>query len=131
MSVDFNYSDFIDHGELALYSAALLTPAIYLVAKDPREARFPCRLFFLLVPVTLLIFSSITFSGVLATTIDPSQTPHLNKDFLIKFSGSLFIFSAMTVYFIWVLNNVRLAEDLNTLRKKQRKQLLDDFDKTE
>lgn len=59
-----HWLDFASHGEFALYSAALLAPAIYIVTAGPGGVPFPSRTFVVLIEIILLLLAVLAFSGI-------------------------------------------------------------------
>ena len=57
-------SDFVSHGEFAIYAASLVSPASYLILRDyKRTIFFPGRILLGLCALVLLVFSVMIFSA--------------------------------------------------------------------
>lgn len=131
ISVKIPLTNFIDHGEFALYSAALLSPAFYLVAVDRNPPGFPYRRSFILVLVVLILASTGIFAGVIVGTTLQNQPFILDKSFLRYITIFIFIISIFSSLAISVLDNARLEPNLQAMKAKEMKKLEDEFDKTE
>jgi hypothetical protein len=59
---------FIDNGELAIYSASILSPTLYLILKDFKTSIFANRHIFALVSLLFLLVSSFLFASVVASS---------------------------------------------------------------
>ncbi|MDP2278702.1 MAG: hypothetical protein Q8K51_10810, partial [Nitrospirota bacterium] len=126
----FSFTDFIDHGEFALYSAALLSPALYIIGKDRTPAGFPYRIFFILILPMGLLFATLVFSGVVFATVTQNQPLNLNKEFLRNSTVILLILSVLFPFLINVLDNIRREPDMRTIKAHEMKKLEDQFDET-
>lgn len=63
---DTPISDYVIHGEFALYSASIISGTAFLVFRDIRNKPFPCRLWFGLLCLVIAIVSTLVFAGVFA-----------------------------------------------------------------
>lgn len=130
-SQPFGWRDFFRHGEFALYSAAILAPAIQLLSREFRTIFFEHRWLHLLVAVVGLLVSALLFSAVIATS-PPSGSPlRLNQGMLIWGSMGLFLSSATFVFFVTFLDYQRLARDIRAVQDKSLRELKRSFKHTE
>lgn len=131
LTTKFSFTDFIDHGEFALYSAALLSPALYIIGKDRKPAGFPYRTFFILLLPIGLLAAALVFSSVVFATVTQDQPLNLNKQFLRYFTVILLSLSVLFSFLINVLDNIRREPDMHSIKAHEMKELEDQFDETE
>src|SRR2546427_10690573 len=80
------FSTFSSNGEFAIYSAAILAPSLYLIAKDRTTSNFLFRPFFSLICVVGLLLSAMLFAGVTAVHTGGLGSVSLNVGFLRTFT---------------------------------------------
>jgi hypothetical protein len=131
LSQSVNWSDFVRHGEFALYSAAFLSPALYLITRDVALAPFVHRQLFALSTIVLIVCSALLFAGVTAATKGSIHGIVLDENVLIKVSIPLLLLSSLVAFVVTVLDNARLRPDVRRLAAASEQQLEKDFDKTE
>ncbi|MDQ3816154.1 MAG: hypothetical protein M3362_00510 [Acidobacteriota bacterium] len=132
LSINYNFGTFTSNGEFALYSAAMLAPACYLIAKDYKDTVFVYRSVFIFICVFCLLFSAILFSLVTAVNgIGKEKLPiKFDADFLRTSTLYLFIVSIIIAYIATAVDSYRiLPEDIRDMRQDAINKLGDDFDK--
>jgi hypothetical protein len=131
-SIKFDFATFSSNGEFALYSAALIAPACYLIVKDYKNSIFIYRSIFTLVSLLCLLASTILFAGVTAVnSIGKDQIPFkLDLDFLRIITLVLFAVSVIISFIATAVDTYRiLPEDIRDERKEELEKLEDAFDK--
>jgi len=124
----FSWTDYSKHGELALYSAALLAPTLRVIARDVGESEFVRRQSFLFFCWIFLTGSVALYSGVIAVYgVVPGGMPpaeaSLNTVLLFRFSLSLFILTILISFLVRLIDFQRIEpkeileiQDANTQR---------------
>lgn len=128
-STKFSYTDLIDHGELAIYAAALITPALHIIIKDRQMKTFPYRTGLVIFSIIILITSVGFFSGVVVSAVK-SDIGILDKKFLRYMTTSLWLFSIIISYLVSVLDCSLTTPDLNAIKGVEMKDLEQKFDET-
>jgi len=95
ISKHFRWTEFSQHGELALYSAAFLAPTLRLIGKDVEGSVFVRRQTFLFFGWIFLTAAVALYSGVLTAAAFPPNIVQINGWLLLAFSLSLFIVSIL------------------------------------
>ncbi len=124
-----SWSDFSDHGEFAIYSAAMLAPTFYVILRDLKTPGFPGRLIFGLLTLTGILVATGFFAAVTTAFMSPVPLVTLNSFFLRYGTMSLFIFSASLAFIVTVLDNARVQPDVRSIVASEQKELERDFDK--
>jgi hypothetical protein len=86
----FYLNDFIKHGEFALYTAAFLAPALQLVVRNIKDAKYVLGTGAVLFAVAGLVVAVNIYSGVVVGVSYPQQ---LDELFLFRVSIILFLSS--------------------------------------
>lgn len=125
------------HGELALYSAALMGGTLYLVGRDFTKTPFVYRPFFLLAAIVILLTAAVVFgsvTGVYAAIAgrDGEGGARLDREYLVWISLTLLIASGVLASFVHLLNSIMTGmEDLKHITGGQEKSLEERFDALE
>jgi hypothetical protein len=129
-SQKIQWTDFFRHGEFALYSAAIITPAIYLILKEKFNIPFLRRHLCGFLAFSFLIFSTLIFAGVTIIAVNQNvQRPVvLNESFLVHSSIVVFCLSVFLVFFVTLGDNLITQEDLREVEQRSGKKLEKDFD---
>ncbi len=128
-SQKIQWIDFSRHGEFALYSAAIITPAIYLILKEKFNIPFLRRHLCGFLAFAFLIFSTLIFAGVTVIAVNQNvQRAVLNEPFLVRSSIVVFCLSVFLVFFVTLGDNLLTREDLRELEQRSGKKLEKDFD---
>ena len=114
---------FCQQGEFAIYSAALLAPAIYLIT---RSAQMALKRILLLVAVVSLFISGIVFAGVKSGQLFGTS---FDSNFLRDTTLILFVASTLLFYLVNVFECARLGADIQKARAESLKTLEKEFDK--
>ena len=117
--------NFASNGELALYSAALLTPALYLVGRDVTDP-FVHRQMFMLFGMLLLVIAALLFAA--ATAAGTTQNAELvgiklNKDVLVTGSSWLLVCAVLYAFIVNLLDVVLLRFDPSVSAANDREAL--------
>src|SRR5438034_10075121 len=131
LSQSVDWSDFVKHREFALYSAAFLSPALYLITRDVAQAPFVHRQLFALSTIVLIVCAALLFAGVTAATKGSIHGIVLDEKVLIKVSIPLLLLSSLVAFVVTVLDNARLRPDVRRLAAGSERQLEKDFDEAE
>jgi len=105
------FSDFSGNGEFALYSAAMLAPALYLILKDFKNSPFMYRHAFAGISALGLSLSMLLFAGVTAVHTGGLGSITLDQVFLRKITLGLFVGSVVLSFLTEVLDKQRTLED--------------------
>ena len=133
-SKNIQWLDFVRNGEFALYSAATLAPALYLITRD--DMKMPCIdknvcgiVIFILSGLSVLIFA-----GVLFTKYNQSQqNSKLNIHFLVIASLTIYILSMLILFILTLADNILTEQKINYkgLLNKDADDLSSKFDQLE
>lgn len=132
----FSWLDYSQHGELALYSAALLAPTLRVIARDVGESEFVLRQYFLFFSWIFLTASVALYSGVItAFGLLPAGTlpsdASLNKILLFRFSWVLFILAVGTSVLVRLIDFQRIEpKEILEIQSDSEKRLENAFEKT-
>lgn len=127
-SQEIRWIDFFKDGEFALYSAALIAPALYLILKENFKIPFLQRhlcgfLAFFFLICSLLIFSAVT---ALSANESLGKAVILNESFLVKTSITIFALTVILVFFV-KLGDDLTAEGIYKLKQKAAEELEKNF----
>lgn len=118
--------EFFKHGELAIYSASLLTSTLYLMVKSGRGFKGS-----IILPILGLLVSAFLFAGVLSVDILASTTVSIDEKFLMKTSWPVYVLSVLGFYFANVCENVRLTTDVQDVAYREFNEFESRFDNME
>src|SRR5713226_5978950 len=117
-SKHFNWIEYTQHGELALYSAAFLAPTLRLIGKDVEDSVFVRRQSFLFL------------GGILAAEMPPN-TIHVDTRLLFGFSIFLFAVSVILSSLVRLIDYQRIQpKQVFALQHASETRLDDEFEKT-
>jgi hypothetical protein len=131
----FSWIEYSQHGELALYSAALLAPTIRVIARDVGESEFVRRQTFLFLGLILITGSVALYSGILAVagvlpTGAATVGTTINSLLLFRFSFSLLVMTVMISFVVRLIDYQRIeGREILDLQDANEKRLESDFDK--
>ena len=120
-------SYFIDNGELAIYSASILSPTLYLILKDFKTSIFANRHIFALISLLFLLVSSFLFTSVIAASAGTFQVDQL---FLRRWTIIVYIVSACLAFIVTVIDQSRSTKDIRTYHAKEFQELRERFGDT-
>ncbi len=122
-----SWLDFASHGEFALYSAALLAPAIYITVTEREDLPFPSRTLFVFVAFILLLVSLLIFAGI--TVLQRfNLVGHIKGESVVLWSLGLYVTSAIVAFVVDLFDNLRRAPDVRKLAADRQKALEQRFD---
>jgi uncharacterized membrane protein YhaH (DUF805 family) len=119
---NFVLNDFIKHGEFALYTAAFLAPALQLVVRNIRDAKYVLGTGAVLFAVAGLVVSGIIYSGVVVGVPSPQQ---IDESFLFKVSIILFASSLAFAVLVTLIENQQLNPNVTKSEADDQKALND------
>jgi hypothetical protein len=123
-----NWYDFVIHGELVIYSAALIAASTRLIAKDTTTFPFVHREMFTLSAILAVGLCTALYSAI-KTAILLSLQNTINDAFIARFSVVLLLGSLMFSSLVFLLDQQRVKPDVIGILAHQEKQLDNDFDK--
>ncbi len=107
------FKNIIKNGELFIYSATTLAPAMYIVTRDRENvSSFPSRHTFI---DFVIIFTAISVATFTYQRVKPQQFP----DIIIYISMIMFVLSIVIFYFALVYNNTFLANPGEMMRNEE------------
>jgi hypothetical protein len=121
-------SDFSQHGEFALYSAAMFAPTLYVISRDLKIPGFWARSFLVLLTLLGILAATCFFVAVTTAFLVPKPALEINQVFLRRGTFGLFLFSAALSFLVTALDNARLLPDVRGITNQQQEQLLRQFD---
>ena len=127
LSQDPTWTQFSEHGEFALYTAALVAPAFHTVSREFRVPGLRGRQFFLLASfccMFLAVFAYVAVGSAYAS--NPSSI--IDQAFLAWLTLGIFVLSTVLALCVTVLDYARLSSDLPEVVAGQRQNLKREFD---
>jgi hypothetical protein len=123
-----NWYDFVVHGELVIYSAALIAASTRLIAKDTETFPFVHREMFTLTAILALVLCVALYSAI-KTAILFSLQGTINNTFIARFSLTLLLISLAFSFLVFLLDQQRVNPNVIGILARQEGQLGADFDK--
>jgi hypothetical protein len=123
-----NWYDFVVHGELVIYSAALIAASTRLIAKDTKTFPFVHREMFTLSAILALVLCVALYSAI-ETAILFSLQGTINNTFIARFSLTLLTISLLFATLVFLLDQQRINPNVIGILAQQEKKLDDAFDK--
>jgi hypothetical protein len=123
-----NWYDFVIHGELVIYSAALIASSTRLIAKDTNTFPFVHREMFILSAILGVGLCTALYSAI-KTAILLSLQNTINNSFIARFSIKLLVLSLIFSSLVFLLDQQRVNPNVIGILAHQEKQLDNDFDK--
>jgi hypothetical protein len=118
---------FTEHGEFALYTAAIVAPAFHTLGRDLKIPGFRGRQFLLLVSVCCMLLAVCVYVAVSSAYMSTSLPNEINQAFLAYGTVVLFILSTGLAFCVTVLDYARLSSDPRAVLDGQREELKKDF----
>lgn len=120
----FNWNDFVKHGEFALYTASFLAPALQVVIRNIRDARYVLGSGSVLLALFGLLCSAIIYASI-ATSIAAklSSTIQIDEPFLFQVSFILFPVSFTFAVVVTLIENQMSTPNVSAIEKDQREEL--------
>lgn len=125
-----NWYDFVVHGELVIYSAALIAASTRLIAKDTETFPFVHREMFTLAAILALVLCVALYSTI-KTAILLSLQGTINNPFIARFSLTLLIMSLAFSFIVFLLDQQRFSPNVSGIIKRQEDELDSAFDRLE
>ena len=125
-SSDWTPTQFVDHGEFAIYSAGLLAYALFIVVRE-YQAPFPERAAWGLLTGVLLVLSVIVFTAVSAADAQPKVAEELNR-VPLRVVSLLFYLLALGASYLLTVRKEGLTFDMEAVRGERMATLEDKFD---
>lgn len=123
-----NWYDFVVHGELVIYSAALIAASTRLISKDTDTFPFVHREMFTLVAILCLVLCVALYSAI-KTTFLLSLQGTINNPFIAKFSLAVLFISLVFSFLVFLLDQQRVNPNVRGIIKRQEIALDTAFDK--
>jgi len=120
-------SQFTEHGEFALYTAALVAPAFHTLGRDLKVPGFKGRQLLLLLSVCCMLLAVCIYVAVSSAYISNALSNEINQDFLAYGTVVLFVLSTVLAFCVTVLDYARLSSDPRDVLAGQREELKKDF----
>jgi hypothetical protein len=121
--------DFSRQGEFALYAAALLAPAFYMVVHDRSEMPFAGRPMFVLLGLAGVLLAVACYTMVAPQTSKAVTFIALDRDFVGRGTIWLFVGSLAFSLIVIGLDNARTDPEVWEIVKRQQQHLENDFDR--
>lgn len=110
-----SFSDFANHGEFALYSAAMFASSFHILGRDLGKANIPGRWIFILLGVPGIIVVTLFYAAVTTAFMVPIQSLQIDSIFLRRVTLALFVFSSLMAFFLTALDNQRLQPQVEEI----------------
>jgi hypothetical protein len=120
------FGQFIQHGELAIYTTAILAPALHTVVRDFRVPGFKGRQFLLLLSVLMMFVSLCVYAAVSSAFASNPSIP-IDQRVLGWVTIPVFCLAVLLSFFVTVLDYSRLSSDPRAVVDNQRKTLDEQF----
>lgn len=114
-----NVTEFAHAGEFALYSAAMVAPALYLLAQDRKRKPFPARVALILASIVLMLLAVGSYLLVAPEVL--AGTVPQNSVIRVYSWSTIWLFGAATVFFyvISILDATRPIQDIRKIDDSQ------------
>lgn len=116
----FYLNDFVRHGEFALYTAAFLAPALQLVVRNIKDAKYVLGTGAVLFAVAGLVVAVNIYSGVVVGASYPQQ---LDELFLFRVSIILFVSSLGFAVLVALIQDQISSPDVEESEAEGRRSL--------
>jgi hypothetical protein len=120
-------TEFIIHGEFALYSAAMLSAACFLIMREWPTGYFPMRIIFGMTAVAGVVVSALVFAGAFEASLTPTTPPTLDVEFLKSFSLYFFSLAFVLSYVVTLIDLVGVSIDPQELQAEEDAELANQF----
>ena len=125
-SQPLGFGTFLDNGQFAIYSAAALSPVVYLLLKPSPAAEK--RLYVLLAFIGL-IFSACLFSGLTVVETLNIGDLQINVIFLRASSITIYLVALTAMFFVDLHENVYQEVNIAEDRQNRQGRLEEEFDR--
>jgi len=110
LSRPITWTNFLVHGEFAIYAAALVGPSLYQIWQWRQRPRAP-GLGFLLIAVLGLLMATLLFAATAMEGLLPN-VDLIDRQFLTLVSVVLLLSAILFVYLVKVLDNIHTSADI-------------------
>jgi hypothetical protein len=118
---------FTEHGEFALYAAAIIAPVFHTISRDLNIPGLKGRQFFQLASFCCMFIGVAIYVAVSSAYASTPSQVKIDQDFLRTLTLLLFALATVVAFFITVLDYSRLSTDLREVVAGQQKNLRDEF----
>lgn len=126
-----SWADFSQHGEFAIYSAAMFAPAFYVITRDLKVPGFVGRQFLGLITFLGMILAICFFVATSTAFMAPTPILAIDQPFLGSCTLWLFVCSAILAFVVTVLDNARMIPDVRQIAANQQERLRKEYDRLE
>jgi hypothetical protein len=120
-------NEFVIHGEFALYSAAMLAAACFLIMREWPSGYFPWRIIFGMSAVAGVVLSALVFASVFEANLTATSAATIDVDFLRPFSLVLFSAAFVLSYVVTLIDLVGFTIDPQELQAEEDADLASQF----
>ncbi len=121
------WDQFTEHGEFALYTAAIIAPAFHTVSRELKVPGLRGRSFFLIARFCSMFVAVCVYVAVSCTTLSVGLPTEIDQSFLRWLTIGLFLSTTLLAFLITVLDYARLSSDLRQVVAGQEQDLKDEF----
>jgi hypothetical protein len=125
----FSLNAVAGHGEFALYSAALLAPALYTLGRERGAAVLPARDVLLLAGVTLMVFSIAAYAPIATALLGGSPSAGFDERYYAWSTVVIFALSLAFFMAVALLDHARTSPPVTGMAEEQYRSLAADFDR--
>jgi hypothetical protein len=109
----------VRQGDLFIYTTGMLGPLIYIVQKTRAQApRFPHGAAFLVLSLVIMLLSAIGYALIRANLVSTARQP-MNETFVIEFSMSVFVASALMFFLCLAYRNKVESGGLEEMKEEE------------
>jgi hypothetical protein len=119
---------FATGGEFALYSAAVMAPAIYVIVSERTRTRFIGQAAYMLVALVAILLSVAGYALVAPVAIGIVPYAGLNVELIAKSTMYLYTFCVLFSLLVTGLDNARTHPPVADIARDQQQSLERDFD---
>ncbi len=121
-----DFSNFVVHGEFAIYSATLVAASTRLISKDSDIAPFVRRQLFILIAGLSMIIAVALYAMIKAAAF--LNVRFLNTHFVLLSSAVVLGVSLLFSFLVFLLDHQRFHPNVAEITAVQRQRLGEDFD---
>ena len=122
-------STFTEHGEFALYAAAMFAPALHTITRDLPVPGFAGRQILLLLCVIGMLISTVFYAPVATVLLATNNEFKIDQQFVRSGTLILFSFAVAIAFVVTVLEIGRVMYDPRRIEAEQQHELAEQFDK--
>ena len=139
--VSISFMSLLSGGEFALYTASMMTSALYILTRDKGSGNTPrLKPVFMLCILILILLATSTYSTIvsrdaMASQLESDSGDHLilsiDGDFVSWVTLIIFLASVLVMFAVDVRHEMRTATDVLSIRADQLADLSDELDQLE